>query len=177
MTRPTGRPRGRPKTKEYVTLMARVDATLADQVKRYAALHRQPPDSASFDELLSDRNQAAIAIIDADARSDREYLSDTNKDEDILSDTKEDKTILSDTNRDTEILSDAKAVPVIVSDTKADDVDFNPTTHSLGKLCPRQHNYRGTGQSVLRISNRHCRACDREKFHERKQAKRQAAHA
>jgi len=205
--------------------MARVDATLADQVKRYAALHRQPlsvvirdalsllmeeypsrtamagpqrlaaheflsdryespldtlvgeTDSASFDELLSDRNQAAIAIIDADARSDREYLSDTNKDEDILSDTKEDKTILSDTNRDTEILSDAKAVPVIVSDTKADDVDFNPTTHSLGKLCPRQHNYRGTGQSVLRISNRHCRACDREKFHERKQAKRQAAHA
>ena len=42
MTKPTGRPRGRPKTKEYVTLMARVDITLADEVKRYASLHRQP---------------------------------------------------------------------------------------------------------------------------------------
>ena len=40
--KPTGRPPGRPKTKEYVTLMARVDGVLADQVKRYAALHRQP---------------------------------------------------------------------------------------------------------------------------------------
>ena len=42
MTKPTGRPRGRPKTKEYVTLMARVDITLADEVKRYASQHRQP---------------------------------------------------------------------------------------------------------------------------------------
>jgi hypothetical protein len=42
MTKPTGRPRGRPKTKEYVTLMARVDLPLADEVKRYASLHRQP---------------------------------------------------------------------------------------------------------------------------------------
>ena len=42
MTKPTGRPRGRPKTKEYVTLMARVDITLANEVKRYASLHRQP---------------------------------------------------------------------------------------------------------------------------------------
>jgi len=41
MTKPTGRPRGRPKTKEYMTLMARVDAALADRVKRYAAAHRQ----------------------------------------------------------------------------------------------------------------------------------------
>ena len=86
---------------------------------------------------MSDTNKAAIDLLDADAHSDREYLSDT----------------------------------------KGDDSDFNPTTHSLGKLCPRQHNYRGTGQSVLRLSNRHCRACDREKFHERKQAKRQAGRA
>ena len=42
MTKPTGRPRGRPKTKAYVTLMARVDIALADEVKRYASLHRQP---------------------------------------------------------------------------------------------------------------------------------------
>src|SRR5207253_11399735 len=42
MTKPTGRPRGRPKPTASVTLMARVDVALADRVKRYAAAHRQP---------------------------------------------------------------------------------------------------------------------------------------
>ena len=42
MTKPPGRPRGRPKTQEYVTLRACVDAALADRIKRYAAAHRQP---------------------------------------------------------------------------------------------------------------------------------------
>jgi len=37
MTKPTGRPRGRPKTKEYVTLMARFPQDLADQVGAPAA--------------------------------------------------------------------------------------------------------------------------------------------
>jgi len=67
--------------------------------------------------------------------------------------------------------------PGSMSARTADAKDYDPTTHLLGKLCPRQHEYRGTEQSVLRISNRHCRACDREKFHERKQAKRQTQRA
>lgn len=50
---------------------------------------------------------------------------------------------------------------------------YDPTKYTLGKLCPRGHAYHGTGQSLLRLSNRHCLACDREKFHERTQAKRQ----
>jgi flagellar motor protein MotB len=50
---------------------------------------------------------------------------------------------------------------------------FDPNKYVLGKRCPRGHNYAETGQSLLRISNRHCLACDREKYHERKQAKRQ----
>ena len=227
MTKPTGRPRGRPKVKEYVTLLARVDVALADQVKRYASLHRQPislvirdalsllmeeypaeanptgshrlaaheflsdryespldtlvgeTDKAALEEFVSGRNPAAMALLDADAARDREYVSDTIEEDDILSDMNRDEDnedIVSDTKRDEAIVSDTKAVPDdIVSDTKADDADYNPATHSLGKLCPRQHDYRRTGKSVLRLSNRHCRACDREKFHERKQAKRQAA--
>jgi hypothetical protein len=39
--KPTGRPVGRPKTKEYVTLLARVPADLAELVKRYASQHGQ----------------------------------------------------------------------------------------------------------------------------------------
>ena len=50
--------------------------------------------------------------------------------------------------------------------------DYDTSKYSLGKLCPRGHEHGTTGQSLLRISNRHCLDCDREKFHERGYAKR-----
>ena len=49
---------------------------------------------------------------------------------------------------------------------------YDVSKYTLGKLCPRGHEHGTTGLSLLRISNRHCIICDREKFHERKQAKR-----
>jgi hypothetical protein len=105
MTKPTGRPRGRPKTKEYVTLMARVDVTLADRVKRYAAAHRQPiavvmrdallllmdeyPSSADLSaphriaahEFLSDRYNSSLDMLlgETDSAGLDELLSDTNE--------------------------------------------------------------------------------------------------
>jgi ferredoxin-like protein FixX len=225
MTKPTGRPRGRPKTREYTTLMARVDVVLADQVKRYASLHRQPislvirdalsllmeeypaeanptgshrlaapeflsdryespldtlvgeTDKAALEEFVSDSNKAAMALLGTDAASEKEYVSDTKEDKDILSDMNTEEVIVSDMNRDEEnedIVSDTKAVPDdIVSDTKEDDSDYNPATHSLGKLCPRKHSYRGSGQSVLRLSDRHCLECDRLKSAAKREAKRQ----
>jgi len=39
--KPTGRPVGRPKTKEYQTFSLKVPQSLIDQVKRYARQHRQ----------------------------------------------------------------------------------------------------------------------------------------
>src|SRR5919197_1053718 len=115
MTKPTGRPRGRPKTKEYVTLMARVDVTLADEVKRYASLHRQPisvvirdalmllmeeypcacdrsvPHRLAAHEFLSDRYESPLDMLIGETDSvEVEYLlSDMNKDvvEAMLSDT------------------------------------------------------------------------------------------
>src|SRR6266446_1938940 len=148
----TGRPPGRPKTKEYVTLMARVDVVLADRVKHYAALHRQPlsvvlrdaltllmdeypsgadltaPHRVAAHEFLSDRYESPLDTLvgETDSVGFDELLSDTNKAAiDLLA---------SDTNsdRDTETLSDTKEAPAyIASDTKEDDSDFNPTTHSL----------------------------------------------
>jgi hypothetical protein len=213
MTKPTGRPRGRPKTKEYVTLMARVDVALADQAQRYARLHRQTISDVLRDGLqvlfseqdpwrpiLSDSN--AVPDIAYDMNKDAEIVSDEKPVPDIASDSNavtgitsdmnKGAEIVSDMNRDEGILSDRNAVPAvlltastedvpapaaILTDHIADDQDYYPAIHSLGKLCPRKHDYRGTGQSVLRRTNRHCRACDREKFHERKQAKRQAQRA
>jgi len=96
MTKPTGRPRGRPKTKEYVTLMARVDLPLAHRVQRYAALHRQPisvvmrdalallmdeyssepaPHRLAAHEFLADRYDAPLDILMGESDSaDREAL-------------------------------------------------------------------------------------------------------
>ena len=135
MTKPTGRPRGRPKTKEYVTLMARVDITLADQVKRYASVHRQPisvvirdaltllmeeypfagdrsgPHRLAAHEFLSDRYESPLDMLigETDSTEVEALLSDTN--EAIV------ETILSATNEEVVYRADTKeGMPDIVSD-------------------------------------------------------------
>src|SRR5438093_13416383 len=78
MTKPTGRPRGRPKVKEYVTLMARVDVALADQVKRYASLHRQPLSVVIRDalSLLMEEYPSRTAMAGPQRLAAHEFLSD-----------------------------------------------------------------------------------------------------
>src|SRR5215471_5439175 len=65
--KPTGRPVGRPKTKEYVTLLARVPADLAELAKRYAVEHGQ-----SVAELM--REGVEWRIGDGDPRGMGLYL-------------------------------------------------------------------------------------------------------
>ena len=282
MTKPTGRPRGRPKTKEYVTLMARVGVTLADRVKRYAAAHRQPisvvmrdalvllmdeyPSSAdraaphriAAHEFLSDRYDSSLDVLlgETDSAELEQVLSDTNEEiidtilegaanrPDIVSDTKLNTAsilsdmkeaqpdIVPDKNTDTppprtitpsrtqsakasgkkggtsSILSDAKAgVPSFLSDAKEDnrtpDVQeilpgmmsdrkaaktegtpvpaivsdtnvptFDTKKYLLGKLCPRGHDYYGTGQSLRHLRRHVCLACDAEQARARREARR-----
>ena len=156
MTKPTGRPRGRPKTKEYVTLMARVDVALADQVKRYAALHRQPlsvvmrdalalfmeeypaggdrtvPHQLTAHDFLSDRYEAPLDMLLAETDSTERdaLLSDTN--EAVI------KSILSDTNTD---------APMVSATTEA-SVLYDPAKFVLGRLCKQGHDFDGQGQSL-----------------------------
>ena len=66
--KPTGKPVGRPKTKEYVTLLARVPADLAELVKRYAGEHGQ-----SVAELI--REGVEWRIGDGDPRGMGLYLA------------------------------------------------------------------------------------------------------
>jgi DNA-binding XRE family transcriptional regulator len=49
---------------------------------------------------------------------------------------------------------------------------FDPRKHVLGKLCPRGHDYQGTGQSLRRLPAHVCLVCDRERAKERRQARR-----
>jgi hypothetical protein len=65
--KPTGKPVGRPKTKEYVTLLARVPADLAELVKKYAGEHR-----ISVATVL--REGAEWRIGDGDPRHNGMYL-------------------------------------------------------------------------------------------------------
>jgi hypothetical protein len=258
MTKPTGRPRGRPKTKAYVTLMARVDLTLADEVKRYASLHRQPisvvirdaltllmeeypwagdrsdPHPLAVHELLSDRYESPLDMLlgESDSAELEDLLSDTNSKvieamlsdtsgrDAYASDTKEAMTaIASDDNTGraavparapararSQKVSDRKGVdnttsdttmaaPPMMSDKKeataarfpeprapafvsdSNIPTYDPSKHYLGKLCPRRHDYHGTGQSLLRKTNHLCLACDRERAKERRQARHAAARA
>ena len=97
MTKPTGRPRGRPKTKEYVTLMARFPQDLADQVERYASRKRQ---------TVSDVLRDGVLVLLQDDDPYRPFVSDRNTASYMLSDAK----------REEEKSPDAQ--PVIVSDMK-----------------------------------------------------------
>jgi hypothetical protein len=258
MTKPTGRPRGRPKTKEYVTLMARVDITLAAEVKRYASLHRQPisvvirdaltllmeeypcasdrsaPHRLAAHEFLSDRYESPLDMLlgESDSAEPEDLLSDTNREvaETMLSDTSGGDKYASDTKEAmTDIASDDNTDRVAVptrppararsrkvstgkgagnnaSDTKTDSSSimsdkkeatapslpeprasafvsdstvptYDTSKHYLGKLCPRRHDYNGTGQSLLRKTNHLCLACDCERAKARRQAKQRGTHA
>jgi len=213
--------------------MARVDAVLAGQVKRYAALHRQPlsvvirdaltllmeeypagadlpgphpltehefpsdryestldtlvaeTDSATLEELLSDSNQRAIAILDTDEHSDREYVSGTNEDEAIVSDTIAKEHMVSDTNTQQGMVSDTNTIQEIPSDrntvsemvsdshTTAELPPYDPTKYVLGKLCPGRHEHGTTGRSLLRLPKRQCDLCKRAANTQYRQAKQQ----
>ena len=126
MTKPTGRPRGRPKTKEYVTLMARVDLTLADEVKRYASLHRQPISVVIRDALtlLMEEYPCAGDRSGPHQLAAHEFLSDRYESRlDMLlgeSDSAELEDLLSDTNREViaAMLSDTRGGDGYASDTK-----------------------------------------------------------
>ena len=55
------------------------------------------------------------------------------------------------------------------SDTGDAEPSFDPTKFLLGTLCPQQHDYAGTGQSLLRKTTRYCRECDVERQRARRQ--------
>jgi hypothetical protein len=50
---------------------------------------------------------------------------------------------------------------------------YDPTRYFLGVLCPRGHDYAGTGQSVRKRSNHSCQRCDVEQKRERRQRQRE----
>src|SRR5262249_25938752 len=101
----------RPKTKEYVTLMARVPEELAERAQRYARLHQQ-----SISVVLRD----GLELLLEDDRF-RPWVSDTHAAAPIVSDTNTVPAFVSDTNEAAHIMSDTNTVPSFVSDTNTSD--------------------------------------------------------
>jgi hypothetical protein len=50
---------------------------------------------------------------------------------------------------------------------------FDPSKFVLGKLCPRGHEYYGTGQTLRRLFRHVCPACDVERTREARKTKRE----
>ena len=137
MTKPTGRPRGRPKTKEYVTLMARVDVALADRVKRYASLHRQPLSVVLRDALtlLMDEYPSGADLRAPHRVAEHEFLSDRY--ESPLD------TLVGET--------DSAGLAELLSDTNNLVVCLSPADNSHGSLLGR---LKGAHQPVIKPRNR-----------------------
>jgi len=154
MTKPTGRPRGRPKTEWYSTLMARVPDELGERVKRYAAQKQPALVGAIRDalELLIEDDRYHPFMYDS--KADTPFLSDRNG-ETAVSLT---PPILSDTKG--EPGSPAPQEPAIMSDTKE---EYDTTRYYLGALCDKDHDCHGSGQTLRRRSDHHCLECRRER--------------
>lgn len=63
--------------------------------------------------------------------------------------------------------------PLAVEDTREDIPPYDPTKHHLGKLCPCQHEWGTTGQS-LRNADNQCLQCKAQAKREKRKTKREA---
>jgi hypothetical protein len=75
------------------------------------------------------------------------------------------------------MLSDRKGavsppVGAIMADTNVPA--FDAGKYVLGKLCPRGHDYHGTGQSLRHLRRHVCLACDAEQARAQRKAQRKA---
>ena len=225
---PTGKPVGRPKTKDYKTTSLKMPQELLDRVQSYARLHRQsiselirdglewritegdprslgvsPPQQTPSDDAVYSRNteipsemwekpeHAGILheIRTALARQEAQLQGLTQ----ALEQRPAVSTCIEYSGNTINAPREQHSIPVPALEGGAchtpqdahevgsntvlpeDAPAFDTIKYALGKLCPRDHNYYNTGQSLLRISDRHCIACDREKARERRQAKSHAA--
>jgi hypothetical protein len=142
-------------------------------------------DTSGGDAYASDTKEAMTAIASDDntdrvavptrlpARARSRKVSDRKGAGNNASDTKTDSSsMLSDKKEATTASLPEPRAPAFVSDSTVPTYDTSK--HYLGKLCPRRHDYHGTGQSLLRKTNHLCLACDRERAKARRQAKQQA---
>jgi len=70
---------------------------------------------------------------------------------------------------DNTVLQEAVSPPA--ADAPTDIPSFNTDKCYLGKLCPRGHDYAGTGQSLRNLKGSYCLACNTEQVQAKRQRK------
>jgi hypothetical protein len=194
----TGRPPGRPKTKEYKTVLARIPAELAELVKRYAAARGQLPVSELIREGLEwrigdgDPRGMGMYLSQPTGISEKVYSSNTEtasgaqgeetlqgirallvqQGEQIqaLAQAFERQTVAAQSNVYSSNTGDRLVVGV--NDGEAGPVEYDRTKFKLGKLCKGGHEFGHTGQSLLTLKGSHCPPCRAAQERERQRVKR-----
>jgi hypothetical protein len=188
---------GRPKTKEYETLTARIPKELVDRVRAYAGQRQR-----SIGELI--RNGLAWRITDGDMLYDRNRhmsdMSDMPEKEGLIAAVKEQ--VKAEVKAEILAELNARQAPASASSQQANDVPppqavaapaparpqpaaddqedpaeptaFDQTKYGLGELCVHGHAYPGTAFSLRRKSDNTCLACHRARASAYRQRKRQA---
>jgi hypothetical protein len=140
------------------------------------------PHRIAAHEFLSDRYDSSLDMLlgETDSAELEAFLSDTNAEviDTILEGANRRSDVVSDTTLgDTPRLSDRTAAqtestpgPARMSDTNVPA--FDTTKYGLGKLCPRGHDYHGTGHSLRHLRRHVCLACDAAQARARRQAQR-----
>ena len=59
--------------------------------------------------------------------------------------------------------------PTVAGEPAGEALGFDASKYVLGKLCPRRHSWRQTGQSLLFKANHRCAECSKERARERRQ--------
>lgn len=187
---PTGRPVGRPKTKEYKTISLKIPQDLLDRVQRYAGLHRQ-----SVSELIRDGLEWRITEGDPRFQSmpDNKYYGNTELHElarpvHLVDDrmpfdaelppsapSPEPPALPIEATVSQPVVTPALGEPGEETRQTEDVVPaYDTSKYALGELCVHRHDYHGTGHSLRRLSDRECLECQKERARAARQRKRQA---
>lgn len=142
---------GRPKTKWYVTLMARVPQVLADQARTYASDHQ-----LSISEVL--RTGLVCILADQPGTIHSIPIATLDGPGGVKS---------APISQDLCSVSSMSPLYNILEPLSLPDGMY------LGALCTGRHAYAGTGKTLRSISRRTCRLCEAQQ----KRTKRALAHA
>ena len=156
------RPTGRPKTKRYQTLMARVPEDLAHAAQAYAQAH-----NLTLSDLI--RQGLVIQLSDTSPQTVRQESLPVRHivRHYVLQEVIERLDALESQVR--HILERSRSAPARRETPQG--MSFDPERWVLGRLCPRGHEYEHTGQTLRRLRGFRCPQCENELAQERREAR------